>query len=256
MRPERRALVVKDLKIFFRDHAQWSQVILLAALLVIYLYNFSVLNLGRFPSGAIVLGHFFAMLNLGLVALVSATLALRFVFPSISGEGFAFWIIKAAPLSLGDFIKIKYWLWFPPIMVIALALVILGNRYLDLSQTMNTAAVIVTLGLTPGLCALAIGMGGRYPRFEAASPSQAPTGYGGLVYMVTSSLASLTVIGLAAWPMIKFSNLARGLGHWTPTAAALAASLSLLAAGVCLYLWFRPMRQGLMALTEGHGDET
>jgi ABC-2 type transport system permease protein len=254
MRPERRARVVKDLKTFFRDHTQWSQLILLAALLLIYLYNFSVLNLGRFPSGAIVLGNFFAFLNLGLVALVSATLALRFAFPAISGEGFAFWIIKAAPLSLDDFMKIKYWLWFPPILAVALALIILGNRYLDLNRVMNTATVIITLGLTPGLCALAVGLGGRHPRFEAASPAQAPTGYGGLVYMVASSLASLAVIGLSAWPVIKFSNLARGWGRWTPGAAALAAGLSLLAAGVCLYLWFRPMRDGLAALTEGREE--
>jgi len=251
MRPERRALVVKDLKIFFRDHTQWTQLILLAALLLVYLYNFSVLNLGRFPSGAIVLGNFFALLNQGLVALVSATLALRFAFPSISGEGFAFWIIKAAPLSLADFMKIKFWLWFPPILAVALVLVVLGNRYLDLNQLMNTAAVLVTLGLTPGLCALAIGLGGRYPRFEAASPAQAPTGYGGLVYMISSSLASLAVIGLAAWPMIKFSNLDRGWGYWTPGTAALAAGLSLAAAGICLYLWVKPMRDGLKALAAG-----
>jgi phosphotransferase system HPr (HPr) family protein len=37
---------------------------------------------------------------------------------------------------------------------------------------MNTAAILVTLGLTPGLCALAIGLGGRYPHFEAASAAK------------------------------------------------------------------------------------
>ncbi|GHV56832.1 hypothetical protein FACS189460_2340 [Deltaproteobacteria bacterium] len=255
MRPERRALVVKDLKTFFRDHTQWSQLILLAALLLIYLYNFSVVNLGRFPSGAFVLENFFAFLNLGLVALVSATLALRFAFPAISGEGFAYWIVKAAPMSLGDFMRIKFWLWFPPIMAVALFLIILGNHYLDLNRTMNTAAVIITLGLTPGLCALAIGLGGRYPRFDAASPAQAPTGYGGLIYMVASSLASLAVIGLSAWPVIKFLNVGRGVGRWTPAGGALAAVLGLLAVGVCAYLMLKPMRDGLAALTAGHEEE-
>ena len=255
MRPERRALVVKDLKTFFRDHTQWSQLILLAALLLIYLYNFSVLNLGRFPAGAFILENFFAFLNLGLVALVAATLALRFAFPSISGEGFAYWIIKAAPLSLDDFMRIKFWLWCPPILTVALGLIIMGNRYLDLNRTMNTAAIVVTLGLTPGLCALAVGLGGRYPRFDAASPAQAPTGYGGLIYMISSSLASLAVIGLAAWPVIKFLNVSRGTSRWEPASAALAAVLILAAASVCVYLWFAPMRNGLAALTAGHEEE-
>jgi hypothetical protein len=72
--------------------------------------------------------------------------------------------------------------------------------------------------------------------------------------MVYSSLASLAVIGLSAWPVIKFSNLARGWGRWTPGTSTLAAALLLLAIGTCLYLWFRPMRDGLAALTEGREE--
>ena len=37
--PTTRGLLVKDLKLFFRDPAQWSQLLLLGALAVIYLYN-------------------------------------------------------------------------------------------------------------------------------------------------------------------------------------------------------------------------
>ncbi len=47
--PVRRQLLVKDLKIFLRDVSQWSQLLLLLALVLIYLYNFRVLDLGRIP---------------------------------------------------------------------------------------------------------------------------------------------------------------------------------------------------------------
>ncbi|MDR0882948.1 MAG: hypothetical protein LBP55_10515 [Candidatus Adiutrix sp.] len=254
MKPERRALVTKDLKTFFRDHAQWSQLILLAALLVIYLYNFSLVNLSRFPDGAFVLENFFAFLNLGLVALIAATLCLRFAFPAISGEGFAYWIIKAAPMSLADFMRIKFWLWLPPIWLIAVGLIILGNYYLGVSLTMHVAAGLITLILTPGLCALAVGLGGQFPRFDAANPAQAPTGYGGLVYMVTSSLASLAVIGLSAWPIINLLNLERGR-RLTLIPKTGGAFLLALAALVCVYLLIKPMRQGLKALEEGSDQE-
>src|SRR5262249_22103673 len=40
----RRQLLVKDLKIFLRDVSQWSQLLLLVALMLIYLYNFRVLD--------------------------------------------------------------------------------------------------------------------------------------------------------------------------------------------------------------------
>jgi ABC-2 type transport system permease protein len=37
------ALMGKDLKFFFRDNTQWSQLLLIFALIVLYLYNYSVL---------------------------------------------------------------------------------------------------------------------------------------------------------------------------------------------------------------------
>ena len=43
--PVRRQLLVKDLKIFLRDVSQWSQLLLLLALVLLYLYNFRVLDL-------------------------------------------------------------------------------------------------------------------------------------------------------------------------------------------------------------------
>ena len=45
----RRQLLIKDLKIFLRDVGQWSQLLLLLALVLVYLYNFRVLDLERIP---------------------------------------------------------------------------------------------------------------------------------------------------------------------------------------------------------------
>jgi hypothetical protein len=45
----RRNLLIKDLKVFLRDVTQWSQLLLLLALVVMYLYNFQVLDLDRIP---------------------------------------------------------------------------------------------------------------------------------------------------------------------------------------------------------------
>ena len=45
----RRTLLVKDVKVFLRDVTQWSQLLLLLALVAMYLYNFRVLDLDRVP---------------------------------------------------------------------------------------------------------------------------------------------------------------------------------------------------------------
>ena len=94
----RRHLLLKDLKVFLRDVTQWSQLLLLCALVLVYLYNFRVLDLGRIPYMSGVIKNLYAFVNLGMAGLVMATVAVRFVFPAVSAEGAAFWIIRAAPI--------------------------------------------------------------------------------------------------------------------------------------------------------------
>ena len=47
--PATRQMVAKDIKVFMRDTTQWSQVFLLAALVVIYIFNFRAMPISRLP---------------------------------------------------------------------------------------------------------------------------------------------------------------------------------------------------------------
>ena len=81
--PVRRHLLVKDLKVFLRDVSQWSQLLLLVALVLVYLYNFRVLDLDRIPYMSGFIKNVYAFLNLGMAGFVMATVAVRFVFPAV-----------------------------------------------------------------------------------------------------------------------------------------------------------------------------
>ena len=116
--PVRRHLLIKDLKVFLRDVSQWSQLLLLLALMLVYLYNFRVLDLDRIPYMSGVLKNVYAFLNLAMAGFVMATVAVRFVFPAVSAEGAAFWIIRTAPISLQDFLWSKFWTGLVPVLVL------------------------------------------------------------------------------------------------------------------------------------------
>ena len=60
-----RAIMIKDIKTFLRDTTQWSQLFLLLALIVVYLYNFKVLPLDRSPMPAGTLRTLVSFANLG-----------------------------------------------------------------------------------------------------------------------------------------------------------------------------------------------
>ncbi|MDR0547907.1 MAG: hypothetical protein LBI10_00615 [Deltaproteobacteria bacterium] len=250
-----RALMVKDFKIFFRDHTQWSQLFLLGALMVIYLYNFSVLNLKRYPLQAFFLENVIAFLNVGLVGLVSSTLALRFAFPSISAEGFSYWIVRSAPMSTGEFMRHKLVFWLVPIMVVALILTYLTNRFLNAIAIMSAVSFVLTLILTPGLCALAVGLGARYPRFDTENLAQVPTGYGGLVFMVSASVALLALIGLSVWPVVAYLRILRRAESFGAKEIILIPLMALLVLFLAWQLWRRPFRLGRAAL-EIYDEET
>jgi hypothetical protein len=93
------AIVFKDLKHFFRDTSQWSQLFLLFALMVVYIYSFKFLPLDRAAMPSFYLQNLIAFLNLGMVGFVTSAIAVRFVFPAVSLEGTSFWIIRSAPLD-------------------------------------------------------------------------------------------------------------------------------------------------------------
>ena len=98
--PVRRQLLIKDVKVFLRDVSQWVQLLPLLALVLLYLYNFSILDLDRVPYANGVVKNFYAFVNLAMAGFVIATVAVRFVFPAVSAEGNAFWIVRTSPISL------------------------------------------------------------------------------------------------------------------------------------------------------------
>lgn len=93
----RRELVLKDVKLFFRDATQWSQLILLAVLVVVYVFNVKALPLfsgEQIPRFYVTL---VAFLNLGLSGFVLASIAARFIFPAVSLEGRHMWLLRSSP---------------------------------------------------------------------------------------------------------------------------------------------------------------
>src|SRR5439155_1886625 len=79
----RRELVLKEVRVFFRDTTQWSQLILLAVLVLVYVFNIKFLPL-RGDGMSFFLRNVVPFLNLVLAGFVLASIAARFIFPGVS----------------------------------------------------------------------------------------------------------------------------------------------------------------------------
>lgn len=196
-----RVLIAKDIRTFFRDNTQWSQLLLLLALIVIYLYNFSVLDLKRSPIAVFWLQNTISFLNIGLASFVIASLAVRFVFPAVSQEGFSYWIIRTSPLTLTRFMWTKYLIYTPPLVIVAEVLIVLSNYLLNVTPFMMILSSVTIFFIVLGLVGLGVGLGAVYPRFATENLAQVATGFGGLIYMILSAIYVAVVVLLEAWPV-------------------------------------------------------
>jgi ABC-2 type transport system permease protein len=198
--PVSRHLLLKDLKIFLRDVSQWSQLLLLLALVLVYLYNFRVLDLERIPYMSGMIKNLYAFVNLAMAGLVMSTVCARFVFPGVSAEGAAFWIIRTAPVSLASFLWSKFWIGLLPVFVLAEGLTIAANHFLGVDPLLRTVAAAAVLFMSLAMVGLATGLGARYPRFNADNPSQVAGSYGGVAFMIVAVLYMIVLIALIGWP--------------------------------------------------------
>lgn len=246
--PVRRHLLIKDVKVFLRDVSQWSQLLLLVALMLVYLYNFRVLDLDRLPYMSGVVKNLYAFLNLAMAAFVMATVAVRFVFPAVSAEGAAFWVIRTAPISLRDFLWSKFWSGLVPVLVLSEILIVAGNELLGVDPFLKQMSAVAIVFMSFALVGLATGLGARYPRFAADNPSQVAGSYGGVAFMIVAVLFILVMIGLLGWPssVYLFSQVRnRPLTEFQQVmfyiCFASAASLS-------IAIWLLGMRSGVRAL--------
>ena len=199
-----RVMIAKDVRTFFRDTSQWSQLILLGVLVVIYAYNVKVLPLWTGEQVSFFLVNVISFLNVGLAGFVLAAIAARFVFPAVSLEGRTFWLLRSSPLDLRTMVWCKFVVGLLPLLVLALALTATTNAILRVGSFMMILSLVTITGVTVALAALALGFGALFPRFDTENAAQIPTGFGGFAFMMTAVVYLAVVIGLEAWPVHAF----------------------------------------------------
>jgi ABC-2 type transport system permease protein len=245
-----RAIMLKDVKTFLRDTTQWSQLFLLVALVVVYLYNFKVLPLDRSPIPTATLKTVVSFANLALAGFVLSAVAIRFAFPAVSLEGKSFWILQTSPISLRSLLWSKFWLNFVPLLLLGELLVFLSNLLLRVPPWMMTISLVTVFLMTFGITAIGVGMGALYPKFNFDNAAEIPTSFGGAVCMILSIAFIGIAVMIEAWPiyLLAMEGLNPGrltVPHLWVIAPSLAAVAGLTFAAVAV-----PLRLGLKRLEQ------
>jgi len=238
-----RALVRKDIKTFWRDPAQWTQLTILFGLLIIYFLNV------YHPPFSIEI-HFWrnviAFFNLGATAFVLSIVTTRFVYPLLSLEGRQYWIVGLAPQRRERLIWQKYWFSWTWAFVISEALTILSCHFLGVDSRLVVVGVVNVALMSFALTSLAIGLGALFPNLRERNPARIANSVGGTLNVVMSLAYIALTITLQIYPVTVYVGL-KGM-PWSrvisPSYWLIGFSITtfILLQAVTIYL---PMRLGL-----------
>jgi ABC-2 type transport system permease protein len=199
----KRELVMKEVRLFFRDTTQWSQLILLGVLVIVYVFNIKFLPL-RTEGVTFFLLNVVPFLNLVLAGFVLASVAARFIFPGVSLEGRTLWLLRSSPMSMRDLLWSKFWVGTLPLLILAVSIVGVTNYMLAVGQFMFAVSVLTIVMMTFAVSGLAIGFGTLFPQFETENAAQIPTSFGGLLFMMSAIAVIAGVVILEARPVYSY----------------------------------------------------
>ena len=204
-------IFLKEAKLFLRDSAEWSQLFMIAALVIVYLYNFKVLPVERSVFEEEYVTNLIAFLNIGLTGFVVASLAARFVYPSIGAEGGSFYIIMSSPLSTARYLLYKYLFYLVPFTGLALVLLVVSNSLINIEGPMWWISLITGLIITWTVLAMALGFGAIYADFKSENRAAALGGIGAILFLFTAIAFEMAIIFLGGSPVF------RGMKNWLRT---------------------------------------
>lgn len=248
LNPQVKALVRKDIKVFFRDPVQWSKLILLTALVAVYLHSFSVLSLNRTPN--FFLQNLFSFLNIGMAGFLLIAVSGRFAFTSVSQEGFSFWVIRSSPILLRTFLWNKFSTSLIPVLFLGEVMIFVSNWLLKVTPFMMILSSVTLFFMALGIVGLAVGLGAIYPRFKLENPARLSIGLSGTLYMILSMLFIGVIMALEIWPvytifMADYRHQSLALFQWAGIMLSFCGAALLTGIAVSL-----PLRLGLKNLTE------
>jgi ABC-2 type transport system permease protein len=189
-------MILKEIKVFGRDLSRWSQIVMMIPLIGFYLLNMHLLPFrDQFRE-------VYYLLNLFMIAFIQAAIGARYLFPSISWEGPALWLVRVSPYPVWRLVAIKFAFLSLPLLLLTLALTGLSFQILDFGADFLAVSLGMAMATTILLSGLAVGFGAMLPKFRYEHHLEISLGPGGILYMLTALAFSFAYVALLAAPAV------------------------------------------------------
>jgi ABC-2 type transport system permease protein len=248
-------VAAKEITVFLRDPAIFSQLFMMGAIVFVYGYNLKIIPLKEIPvlySGEV--NDSLVYFNGPFIGFILAAISMRFVFPSISLEGKAFWAVKASPIRPARLVAIKFMLYLPVIMLLGVILCYISNQVFQVtSPVLLLISFLNVILMAFVITALAIGLGSVYAEYGSDNPLKVAGSFGGFVFMIFSALYVINLLICQAYPMYRFYLFRNYAYIPTKVWGFIGISVTLLLVSTCAWIVI-PLVKGREALEQYEPD--
>jgi ABC-2 type transport system permease protein len=186
----------KEIKTFLRTPAQWSQLLIVGALVAVF-----VINMKMIPMPHPAVKNFVSYLNLIMAVFIVSGLNSRFTFTSIPGEGPGQVHIFSSPFAKVKFYRFKLLFHLLPLLIVGFSLYALGDLALHFDAFTRLMALVFLAPAIIFLTVLSLVLGIETNETNPLSPEHVIVSKQGISYMLWSMIYLVGGMLLLARPV-------------------------------------------------------
>ncbi len=178
-----KAMIKKDIRVFFRDPVQWSQMIIFFGLMGLYFINIRNFNYHTIDA---MWRNMIAFLNVFCLSMVLSSLGSRFIYPQLSLEGQGFWVIGLSPASMKRIVLTKFFSSLFAMIIISVTLILISSSMLNVQKEIQIITIILIISVSIAICGLSTGLGAIFIDLKQRNPAAIVSGFGGTLNLILS----------------------------------------------------------------------
>lgn len=244
------ALFKKEYLSFIREPSQVIHLIVMLVLTGLFILSIGNLNL-RVRVTDIQLVTYLVLYAFS--GFLISSIALRFVYPSISLEGKAFWVLRSAPISPRTLLAFKYGLAFFMVFLLSLAVSLATNvpfsRFSGRQPLLPWFGVFSSFWTAIAVVAINLGLGTYFMNFEEKNPIRIASTQGATLTFLVTLVFLFILLVVVIYPLsLYFESLFifRQFDRWSVVApGTIMGMLATAVAGVSFSIGLHSLRRDL-----------
>jgi ABC-2 type transport system permease protein len=186
-------------------------------------------------------------MNIGICGLILATMAVRFIYPSLSLEGDSFWILGSSPVSAATLFREKFLSSFVVFLIFTEGIGIVSVWLLALEDIYRILTFWVIFLMSITLSSIAVGLGAMFPDFSERNPSKIVSSPGGILTVAVSLVYVAVMMAIIAVPAYRYTIYLVSGGVFPRTELIVSVVLAIILNFILIVV---PLRLGANAFTK------